>query len=217
MKSHYDGYTKHFLTLSLKSEGCVLEGLVSTTLNGKSPKYPLHLTLGTIHVNSEKTKKLVSVILKGWRPDSLGGGGGDGTLITCISPRYKLMGQSNIKFVSLLFGIEPTTHINIGEIRIELCKWLTTCIYGGKGELLMDGDKSVYKIIGDNDVDIRIPMVMGLEIPLYHTSLFSTNDMKHCNKTLYEEYKGCSNPNTFIEKMVLPESLVLKMGDVVFT
>ena len=171
------------------------------------------MTLGTIHVTNVETFDLLKTILKEWElPEELK------TPITCIKPYSELMGETHVKFVALRFSTE-SIGIDFRKLRLGLCEWLASRIPDSIHQILTnDRGKEEFEIFTkDGAMSIRIPLTLSTSATItHHVSLFSSNDMKKCNKKLYEGgYK--TSPYLFGASMEIPDPLVLKTKEVVFT
>ncbi len=205
MKSHHEGFTKHFLKIPLKSETDSLTKLILDTLHGNSPHFPLHLTLSTIHIKGIDGLTKLQKMIDEWKPDLPSHIESNG------APWYQLMGKTHIKFIALVF----TCHVDFVLLRVQLCDWLALRL--GVDYKLINVNENIEMEIIHDDMIIRIPFSSAGDENVtnfvYHVSLFSTNDLKKFNKLLYDEY--CEEPKTFITKLISHESIRLKIDRLV--
>jgi hypothetical protein len=181
MESHHDSSKKHFLKLRL-SHGA-LESFVEKVL-GRTAFYPLHLTLTTIHLVSDRpdifhslSKSIVS-----WKPPLP-------EELEISNLHLEVMGVTHIKFLSLCFSCE---NLNLALLVEHLCGHLSRELDLERRRIEVNGRIECELLDSGGIPVIHIP----LGEKSTHVSILSTNDMKK-NKSLYKSYSN--DPSSLLE------------------
>lgn len=195
MSSHFPGYTKLFLKLSVDNE--LLTSKRELLLGDKSPTYEPHVTLMVMHVKTNSTiaphiKSKIRTIT------------GVPTTIDAKALRYEILGTRPECF-SVVFDTDPGPLMKLIDdillfIQMEFELELTSSIVSEKYEYFdfMDGNTPI----------VRVPKP---ESKKWHTTLCTID----YNKRLEKEYSNSKdNKLDFIERLLgpLPEEMVINVG-----
>ena len=172
MESHHNSSRKYFLKLCLSHEP--LETAVKNLL-GHAPFYPLHLTLTTIHLASDRPA-LFDAVAKSiavWNP-------GLPDELDIDNARLEVMGETHVKFLSLCFSCSNLDRPGLME---NLCAHLSRELQLERRTAAVNGRMECELLDAEKTPLIRIPVGEKKT----HVSVLSTNDMKK-NKALYKSY-----------------------------
>lgn len=185
MESHHASFKKHFLRIGLSHPE--LENKVKEVL-GRSPHYPLHLTITTIHLaDQDGLFSTVTGALSDWEPplpDTL----------DLENKRLEVMGKSHVKFLSICFSCKNLDlSFLIENLCGHLCKKLSLMCH----TIEVNG-RLEYELVDS----LRIPL---MRIPfgekMTHISLLSSNDLKKGGKMDYDKYR---KDNSFLLTLINP-------------
>ena len=192
MTSRFERHTKRFIKAPLLDEPFLLEKQ-SSILNGKKPTNPLHLTLTVIHIAEEtphtdylKSYAFTVDVQEIFRIHRL----------TIDNPRYTVMGtkpeclaviMDTVSFAQLIIGFKST-------LSLLLCKKLNL----DYRECIID-EKYTYRVFYDNDGLEILKMAYDIcATPVCHITLFTSFDLKRCNKELFKRYVDADDKVAFI-------------------
>lgn len=195
--SRFPGYEKHFFSIGATEQTAKLYPITTTLLRGKSPKYPPHVSLLTMHLKSgsdvamemEKTKTIFfDQMSELATPLEI-----DGPEV--INQHYEIMGTAPECFC-IVFNLVDCRRLQmLRDLWIEtLCeKYKLT-----KGDYLPSvitdsslNSKVLYSTLVDSDGQILAWFSnQSIAQKKLHTTLISSFDLKNANKKLYKEYCG---------------------------
>lgn len=191
MKSYFDNYTKHFFKVALSCEP--LESQISTNvLGGGIPHHALHLSLSTVHIHKTYAQASDICRLINENASNIAKNAQLPLELTTEKTRYTLMGETHIKFFALEFD-SMSFALFIWQMHAVLCGFLTRALEL-ESRVSLHGDRRYIELWSNNALEteprIRIPVADTDTQRKSHISLFSSNDLKRDNKTLYKNYTG---------------------------
>jgi hypothetical protein len=199
MKSFFECHTKHFLKVALVTNTDALVAKQAQILKGKTPTYPLHLTLAVIHVlndtpcsayfvSDEFSKDLVNIF-----PDQ-------SRLFAEDSPTsYAIMGTKPECFAIVYDNCDAFKDF-IDDFKKSLCLLLCNK-YDLIGEERLIDEKYEYMVLKNSEgVEVLKMPWSRTEYPVCHVTLFTSFDLKRCNKPLFKKYEKAEDKLAFLSK-----------------
>lgn len=196
MTSWFKNHTKYFIKTNLYNDE-VLKTKQALLLSDNEPKYPLHLTLGVIHVAEEtsyteyfKSEEFVADARKIYDYAPLG--------MAIKEAHYVMMGTRPECFALLLETADDayTKMVNTFKIdlRLFLCEKLNL-----HSEVRTIDEKYTYIVLCDNEgVDVLKMPHTDNEPACCHLTILSSFDLKRCNKPLFKKYEKSGDKLAFL-------------------
>ena len=168
-------------------------------LNHKSPTYQHHFTFFTFFVNKIHLPKVVVGFDTYLRSHSRTE---EGISIEMIKPRYELMGKQP-EFFSIVFDLKEkdAKRFNGTTLKDMLAAFLVDefdCLLSDELLCFDNEGYEEYASRGDRTTVVRVKR--NVSFKKYHVSLFSSSDLKRCNKKKFKEYRRSADRREFLEK-----------------
>lgn len=198
MSSWFPNHQKHFLKTPLRSN-TALEEKQSVILRNKKPTHSLHLTLAVIHVANEtqytsyfESAQFVKDVRNLYEDPSY-------ILLDVNKAEYTLLGTKPECF-AIVIDTGDAFKTLVHNFKTSLCLFLCQKLSLVWEERLID-EKYNYTLLVDKEgVDIlKIPW-SSQDSPLCHITLFTSFDLKRCNRALFKLYEASEDKLAFLSK-----------------
>ena len=182
MTSRFEGFTVCFLKALLK-DNTAMEEKQATILKGKRAKHPLHLTLTVLNIASET--QYTEYLTGSDFAEDLERLVELPTRMDVSNPTFLSMGTTAMCFAITLEAGEAFALL-VRDIRLRLCDFLCEKLNLVCEEDIIEG-KYPYKVLKKEGIEV-LRMPNSDSTPLCHVTLFTSFDLKRCNKPLFKRY-----------------------------
>lgn len=194
MTSWFKGHTKRFIKAPLLNDALLLEKQ-SSILNGKKATNPLHLTLTVIHV-AEGTAHADYLTSNAFTDDVR-----DIFRIHSVAihnPRYLMMGTKPECFTIVMDTKNDSYTQKVLMFKSVLSRLLCNKLELDYKECVID-DQYTYRVFYDKEGVEMLKIPYDIEATaICHLTLFTSFDLKRCNKALFKRYTTAGDKLEFL-------------------